>query len=206
MLQKFKYIPAVCILLKLVLLIRYLVTTFKIVPRGTEGAMSVEGTVAGLLASILLAFAGFLMGLEGRRNQARVAGGSPVMGDGRRGSPLTGRPPTRVAGDWAVAVDVITGIKVPEALICVVASQIANLGESVIGASLQDKEGFRWLNNDAVNVINISMGKSVKLRLETEKDTMLLKGKDVLLFSCSSFPLIQWDQASEERSPEILQQ
>ncbi|KAG5555398.1 hypothetical protein RHGRI_012815 [Rhododendron griersonianum] len=31
------------------------------------------------------------------------------MGDGRRGSPLTGRPPTRVAGDWAVAVDVITG-------------------------------------------------------------------------------------------------
>jgi len=49
-------------------------------------------------------------------------------------------------------------IEVPEALICVVASQIANLGESVIGASLQDKEGFRWLNNDAVNVINISMG------------------------------------------------
>ncbi|XP_058221426.1 protein VTE6, chloroplastic isoform X1 [Rhododendron vialii] len=90
----------------------YLVTTFKIVPRGTEGAMSVEGTVAGLLASILLAFAGFWMGL----------------------------------------------IKVSEALICVVASQIANLGESVIGASLQDKEGFRWLNNDAVNVINISMG------------------------------------------------
>ncbi|KAG5539949.1 hypothetical protein RHGRI_020246 [Rhododendron griersonianum] len=49
---------------------------------------------------------------EGRRNQARVAGGSPVMGDGRRGSPLTGRPPTRVAGDWAVAVDVITGARV----------------------------------------------------------------------------------------------
>lgn len=38
-------------------------TTFKIVPRGTEGAVSVEGTVAGLLASILLAFAGFWMGL-----------------------------------------------------------------------------------------------------------------------------------------------
>lgn len=90
----------------------YLVTTFKIVPRGTEGAVSVEGTLAGLLASILLAFAGCWMGV----------------------------------------------IKVPEALICVVASQIANLGESVIGASLQDKEGFRWLNNDAVNVINISMG------------------------------------------------
>lgn len=41
---------------------RYLVTTMKIVPRGTEGAVSVEGTFAGLLASIFLAVAGYLMG------------------------------------------------------------------------------------------------------------------------------------------------
>ena len=41
---------------------RYLVTTFKIVPRGTEGAVSIEGTLAGILASIVLAFVGFLMG------------------------------------------------------------------------------------------------------------------------------------------------
>ena len=41
---------------------RYLVTSLKIVPRGTEGAVSVEGTFAGLLASILLAFVGCLMG------------------------------------------------------------------------------------------------------------------------------------------------
>lgn len=90
----------------------YLVTTFKVVKRGTEGAVSVEGTIAGLFASILLASLGCLMG----------------------------------------------EITPPEAVICVVASQIANLGESLIGAALQDKEGFRWLNNDAVNVINISMG------------------------------------------------
>ncbi|PON69829.1 hypothetical protein PanWU01x14_086130 [Parasponia andersonii] len=90
----------------------YLVTTFKVVPRGTEGAVSVEGTFAGLLASILLACVGCLMG----------------------------------------------EINAPEAAICVLASQIANLGESIIGAALQEKEGFRWLNNDAVNVINISMG------------------------------------------------
>ncbi|KAK4439094.1 protein VTE6, chloroplastic [Sesamum alatum] len=82
----------------------YLVTTFKIVPRGTEGAVSVEGTFAGLLASILLASIGCLLG------QIYVSG----------------------------------------AIICVVASQIANLGESIIGAALQEKEGFRWLNNDAV--------------------------------------------------------
>ncbi|XXG77424.1 hypothetical protein AAC387_Pa08g1578 [Persea americana] len=90
----------------------YLVTNFKIVPRGTEGAVSVEGTVAGFLASVLLASVACFMG----------------------------------------------EVDVPEAIVCVIASQIANLGESFIGAALQDKEGFRWLNNDAVNVINISIG------------------------------------------------
>ncbi|KAM1228684.1 hypothetical protein ACFX2J_007755 [Malus domestica] len=90
----------------------YLVTTLKVVPRGTEGAVSIEGTFAGLLAAILLAFVGCAMG----------------------------------------------EVSAPEAMICVIASQIANLGESIIGAALQDKEGFGWLNNDAVNVINISMG------------------------------------------------
>ena len=34
-----------------------------------------------------------------------------------------------------------------EAVICVVAAQIANLGESFIGAALQGKEGFRWVRN-----------------------------------------------------------
>ncbi|GAB2278021.1 Protein vte6, chloroplastic [Dionaea muscipula] len=90
----------------------YLVTTFKVVPRGTEGAVSFEGTFAGLVASILLALVGYLLGQ----------------------------------------------INGTEAALCVIASQLANLGESVIGASIQDKAGFRWLNNDAVNVINISMG------------------------------------------------
>ncbi|KAJ8755696.1 hypothetical protein K2173_022645 [Erythroxylum novogranatense] len=90
----------------------YLVTSFKVVPRGTEGAVSLEGTLAGLLASILLASISCLMGQ----------------------------------------------VDIAEAFICVVASQMANVGESIIGAVLQEKEGFRWLNNDAVNVINISMG------------------------------------------------
>ncbi|CAN1179334.1 Protein VTE6, chloroplastic [Linum perenne] len=90
----------------------YLVTTFKVVPRGTEGAVSVEGTLAGLLAAIVLASIGCLMG--------QIDGA--------------------------------------EAVICVIASQIANFGESVIGAVFQEKDGFLWLNNDAVNVINISIG------------------------------------------------
>lgn len=44
------------------LMSRYLVTTFKVVPRGTEGAVSVEGTLAGILASVVLAFVSFLLG------------------------------------------------------------------------------------------------------------------------------------------------
>ncbi|XP_020098236.1 protein VTE6, chloroplastic [Ananas comosus] len=90
----------------------YLVTTLKVVPRGTEGAISVEGTIAGLLASILLASVGYFLG----------------------------------------EVDVL------QAAICVLASQIANFGESLIGAALQEKDGYKWLNNDLVNVINISIG------------------------------------------------
>ncbi|XP_024960068.1 protein VTE6, chloroplastic [Cynara cardunculus var. scolymus] len=98
----------------------YLVTTFKVVPRGTEGAVSVEGTLAGFLASILLASVACLLG----------------------------------------------EIKVAEAVICVLASQIANVGESVIGAALQEKEGFKWLNNDAVNVINISLGSMLAILIQ----------------------------------------
>ncbi|GLT40329.1 hypothetical protein SLA2020_144710 [Shorea laevis] len=98
----------------------YLVTTFKVVPRGTEGAVSVEGTVAGLLASIILASVGCLMG----------------------------------------------EINIPGAVVCIIASQIANLGESVIGAAVQEKEGFQWLNNDAVNVINITMGSILAILMQ----------------------------------------
>lgn len=90
----------------------YLVTTFATVPRGTEGGISIEGTLAGLLASTFLASVGFLMG----------------------------------------------EINVGEGMICVMASQIANVGESIIGAALQEREGFRWLNNDVANIINISLG------------------------------------------------
>lgn len=34
-----------------------------------------------------------------------------------------------------------------EAIICLIASQIANVGESIIGAALQEKEGFQWVGS-----------------------------------------------------------
>ena len=41
----------------------YLITTLKPVPRGTEGAVSLEGTIAGILASVILAVIAWIIGL-----------------------------------------------------------------------------------------------------------------------------------------------
>jgi len=41
--------------------------------------------------------------------------------------------------------DFLTQVDVSQGAICVIASQIANFGESLIGAALQDKEGFQWV-------------------------------------------------------------
>jgi uncharacterized protein (TIGR00297 family) len=41
----------------------FLITTFQPVPPGTEGAVSLEGTVAGLVAALLLALLGWGLGL-----------------------------------------------------------------------------------------------------------------------------------------------
>ncbi|RZR89161.1 hypothetical protein BHM03_00016830 [Ensete ventricosum] len=108
---------------------RYLVTTFKVVPRGTEGAVSMEGTVAGLLASVLLASIGYFLGEVHFTFQINSSQYS---------------------------------------------SQIANFGESLIGATLQEKNSFQWvsfssipqLNNDIVNVINISIGSILAILMQ----------------------------------------
>ena len=53
----------------------FLITTLKPVPRGTEGAVSVEGTLAGVGGSLIIAAYGALVGLIGRdwRSVALVA-------------------------------------------------------------------------------------------------------------------------------------
>jgi uncharacterized protein (TIGR00297 family) len=43
----------------------FLITTFKPVPRGTEGAVSLEGTLAGIIASVAIALVGYGVGLIG---------------------------------------------------------------------------------------------------------------------------------------------
>ena len=41
----------------------FLITTLQPVPRGTEGAVSLEGTIAGIVGSILIAFLSWAVGL-----------------------------------------------------------------------------------------------------------------------------------------------
>lgn len=98
---------------------RYLATTFAPVPRGTEGAVSVEGTLAGVCAAILLAALAVGIHLVDKRG----------------------------------------------ALLCIVASQVANYGESLLGATLQGRPGYEWLNNDVVNVLNITLGALLAMAL-----------------------------------------
>jgi uncharacterized membrane protein len=40
----------------------------------------------------------------------------------------------------------VSQVNEPQVVLCVLASQIANFGESLIGATLQDKDGFEWVS------------------------------------------------------------
>eukprot|EP00899_Mesostigma_viride_P002590 jgi/Mesvir1/12331/Mv00518-RA.1 len=99
----------------------YLITTLSKVPRGTEGAISVEGTIAGIVASIILSSLGCWLGL-------------------------------------------MDGISL---FSCIAAAFVANNIESLIGATLQGKQGFEWLTNDLVNVINVTIGMLLAIVLRT---------------------------------------
>jgi len=57
----------------------YLITTFKLVPAGTEGAVSLEGTVAGVVGSIVLTAYGALVGLLGGQGRALPAAVACVL-------------------------------------------------------------------------------------------------------------------------------
>ena len=95
----------------------YLITNLKRVPRGTEGAVSLEGTLGGVAA------AGVMAGMALALRQVSVRGAAYVI----------------------------------------LAATVANLVESYIGATVQDR--FAWLTNDVVNVIQISLAASLAVAL-----------------------------------------
>lgn len=95
----------------------YLITSFRRVPRGTEGAVSAEGTAAGVVAALGMAMMALILG--------------------------------QIDATGAVCVTL--------------ASVVANLLESVLGASAQGK--ISWLSNDVVNVLQISMAAALAIAL-----------------------------------------
>ena len=95
----------------------YLITSLERVPRGTEGAVSLEGTLGGMAA------AGVMAGLALALRQVSLRGAALV----------------------------------------VLAATVANLVESYIGATVQDR--LPWLTNDLVNVVQISLAATLAVAL-----------------------------------------
>lgn len=96
----------------------FLITSLKPVEPGTEGAISVEGTVAALVGGLLLSMYGRSIGLLS--NFAAV-------------------------------------------LVSVFASFIATNIESLLGATLQGKDGTRWMTNEVVNFLNTFIGAAISV-------------------------------------------
>ncbi|MEO8503111.1 MAG: DUF92 domain-containing protein [Acidobacteriota bacterium] len=87
----------------------FLITTFRPVPRGTEGAISLEGSLGGIVGAVLMAAFGAAVGLF----------------------------------PWLALVPIV------------VAAVIANLLESLVGATLESRG---LLDNEAVNFLNTLTG------------------------------------------------
>jgi len=99
----------------------FLITSLKPVPRGTEGAISLEGTVASVIGGFLLSIYAY-----------GVVGLVPTM----------------------EGVGVATFAAFGGTMI-----------ESLIGATLQEKEGFEWMSNEVVNFFNTLIGAAIAIGL-----------------------------------------
>lgn len=113
---------------------RYLVTSFSIVPRGTEGAISLEGTVAGLIASVILAAVAQYVNLVSSFSNPAIFLNTIFQ------NRLPFLNLLLLIKMWLLLQTDQTG-----AVICVVAAQVANFCESYIGAALQGREGYEWV-------------------------------------------------------------
>eukprot|EP00986_Skeletonema_menzelii_P002418 scaffold652_cov142-Skeletonema_menzelii.AAC.5 len=99
----------------------FLITSLQPVPRGTEGAISLEGTIASIVGGLLLSLYAYL-----------VVGLIPSL--------------------EGVAVATL-------------AAFVATMVESLIGATLQEKEGFDWMSNEVVNFFNTLIGAAIAIGL-----------------------------------------
>lgn len=140
----------------------YLATSFKVVPRGTEGAVSLEGTLAGLAAAVVFAAIGCTL------KQVRgVARSGPMKRSSNRRfvffEPVCCFSPAAVLDDKRQhiphpQVD-STGFGV-----VVAAAVCANYFESCLGAAVQGN--VPWLSNDIVNMLQISVAAGTAIALQ----------------------------------------
>ncbi|KAL9186301.1 hypothetical protein ACHAXT_005539 [Thalassiosira profunda] len=99
----------------------FLITTLKPVPRGTEGAVSLEGTLASVVGGLALAAYAYL-----------AVGLIPSL----------------------AGVGVAT-----------FAAFFATMIESLLGATLQEKEGLAWVTNEVINFFNTLIGAATAMLL-----------------------------------------
>jgi uncharacterized protein (TIGR00297 family) len=98
----------------------FLITTLERVEPGTEGAVSLEGTLASVVGGFALSLYGYLVGL--------------------------------LASPESVAVSTF-------------AAFVATNVESVLGATLQEKEGLEWISNEVINFFNTLIGAVIAMVL-----------------------------------------
>lgn len=91
----------------------FLITTFERVEPGTEGAISLEGTLAALLGGSLL--------------------------------PL-------------ISCGLFELIRWKDVILATIAAFLATNAESLLGATIQGKRGFKWMTNEVVNFVNTIIG------------------------------------------------
>jgi len=99
----------------------FLITSLKPVPRGTEGAISLEGTLASIVGGSLLSLYAYA---------------------------VVGLIPT------------LEGVGV-----ATFAAFVATMIESLIGATLQEKEGLAWMSNEVVNFFNTLIGAAIAIAM-----------------------------------------
>lgn len=99
----------------------FLITSLQPVPRGTEGAISLEGTLASIIGGLSLSI--YAYGVVG-------------------------------------LIPSLQGVGV-----ATFAAFVATMIESLIGATLQEKEGFGWMSNEVVNFLNTLIGAAIAIGL-----------------------------------------
>lgn len=122
----------------------YLITTLKLVPRGTEGAVSAEGTLAGVSHACGI-----------YHDNLHIELLSPLLNC----SILYIDPHLQICAAvvFSSLAVFLRQVNPSGATVIALAAIVANTFESFLGASIQGRSGFKWLNNDLVNMIQISV-------------------------------------------------